>query len=274
MSNIIRILRTPFPSPKRTFKKFFLILLLGAFCSLFIFLYNPFGIADQAGEFYVNFLLFSLGIVFALSIIFMEWVIPWLLPSYFKKWNIGKALFWYTLVLLFAGTVNFIYKNVLGGFREFTFFELLFVLARTLVISGTVALIIVGFYQLLNKKNIARLVSGEQFTIKASDGKSYNLNLSQILYLCSDDNYVDIHYLENDDRKKLIVRSSLKYLEAQLVNPISPIKRCHRQFLINTSRVTIQKSTSRSMLLKLSGQPDSIPVSSQYVKEIKTAIAH
>ncbi|MEM8998659.1 MAG: LytTR family DNA-binding domain-containing protein [Bacteroidota bacterium] len=249
-------------------------MLLGVCGSLFIFLYNPFEIAEQAGDLFVNLLLFSLGVVFALAIIFMEWAIPWLFPRYFKKWNIGKALLWYTFVFLFAGTINFIYKSYLGGFREFTLLEWVFVLARTLAISGTVAFFIVGLYQLLNKNKLARLVSGEQFTIKASDGKSYNLNLNQILYLSSDDNYVDIHYLENKVRKKLIVRSSLKYLEAQLVNPISPIQRCHRQFLINTSKFTIQRATSRSMLLELLGQSDSIPVSSQYVKDIKAAIVH
>ena len=204
----------------------------------------------------------------------MEWVFPWLFPGFFKKWNIGKALLWYTLVFLFAGTVNFLYKSYLGGFREFTVQEWVFVLARTLAISGTVAFFIVGIYQLLNRNKLVGLVSGEQFTFKASDGKSYTLNLSQILYLSSDDNYVDIHYLEGDVRKKLIVRSSLKHLEAQLVNPISPIQKCHRQYLINTSKVAIQKSTSRSMLLELSGQRDSIPVSSQYVKEIKATLVH
>ena len=272
--NILKLLKVPFPPPKRSLKKFLFIGLLGIGGSLFILLYNPFEIARQAGELSTNLLLFSLGAVFALSIIFMEWLFPWLFPHLFKKWNIGKALLWYTLVFLFAGTINFLYKSYLAGFRDFTLQEWVFVLARTLAISSTVAFFIVGLYQLLNRNKLARLVSGEQFTIKASDGKSYSLNLNQILYLSSDDNYVDIHYVEDDVRKKLIVRSSLKYLEAQLVNPISPIQRCHRQYLINTEQVAIQKSTSRSMLLKLLDQPDSIPVSSQYVKDIKTAIVH
>lgn len=271
---ISKLLKVPFPPPQRSLKKFFFIMLLGICGSLFIFLYNPFEIAEQAGDLYINILLFSLGVVFALSIIFMEWVIPWLFPRFFKNWNIGKALFWYTLVFLFAGSINFLYKSYLGGFEDFTFLEWVFVLARTLAISGTVAFFIVGLYQLLNRNKLARLVSGEHFTIKASDGKSYSLNLNQILYLSSDDNYVDIHYLENNHRKKLIVRSSLKHLEAQLVNPISPIKRCHRKFLINTDRVIVKKATSRSMLLELSGQPDSIAVSSQYVKDIKATIVH
>ncbi len=272
--NIAKLLKVPFPAPRRSLKKFLFIILLGICGSVFILLYNPFEIAEQAGSIYMNLLLFSLGLVFALAIIFMEWAIPWLFPKYFKKWNIGKALLWYTLVFLFAGSINFLYKSYLGEFSDFTILEWVFVLARTLAISGTVALVIVGLYQLLNKNKLARLVSGEQFTFKVSDGKSYTLNLNQILYLSSDDNYVDIHYLEEGIRKKLTVRSSLKHLETQLVNPISPIQRCHRQFLINISKVRVQKSTSRSMVLVLLDQPDSIPVSSQYVKDVKGAIAH
>lgn len=272
--NIAKLLIVPFPPPRRSLKKLLFIVLLGICGSIFILLYNPFEIAEQAGSFLINLLLFSLGVVFALSIIFMEWVIPWLFPKYFKKWNVGKALLWYTLVFLFAGSINFIYKSYLGGFSDFTVLEWVYVLARTLAISGTVALVIVGLYQLLNKNKLAGLVSGEQFTIKASDGKSYTLNLNQILYLSSDDNYVDIHYTEKAIRKKMTVRSSLKHLETQLVNPISPIKRCHRQFLINISKARIQKSTSRSMVLELLGQPDAIPVSSKYVKQIQAAIVH
>ena len=270
--NASKLLNVPFPPPKRSLKKFFFIMLLGLCASLFILLYNPFEIAEQAGDFYTYLLLFSLGLVFSLSIIFMEWVIPWGFPNAFKNWNIAKAILWYTLVFLFSGTVNFMYKSYLGGFQDFTLLEWVFVLARTLAISCTVAFFIVGLYQLLNRNKLTALVSGEEFTIEASDGKSYKLNLNQILYLSSDDNYVDIHYMEKDIRKKLIVRSSLKNLEAQLVNPISPIQRCHRQFLINTSRMTIQKSTSRSMLLALLGEPDNIPVSSQYVKDIKAVL--
>ncbi|MEM1259972.1 MAG: hypothetical protein AAGH81_15695 [Bacteroidota bacterium] len=118
--------------------------MLGIGASLFILLYNPFEIAEQAGELSINILLLTTGLVFALSIIFMEWTIPWLFPSLFKKWSFGKALFWYTLVFLFAGTINFIYKSYLGGFSEFTIQEWIFVLARTLAISGTVAFFIVG----------------------------------------------------------------------------------------------------------------------------------
>ncbi|MDT0606331.1 LytTR family DNA-binding domain-containing protein [Croceitalea rosinachiae] len=272
--NVSKLLKVPFPAPKRSLKKFLFIWLLGIGGSLFIFLFNPFEIARQAGELSTNLLLLSLGGVFAVSIIVMEWGIPWLSPNLFKKWNIGKALLWYTLVFLFAGTINFIYKSYLAGFRDFTLQEWVFVLARTLAIGGTVAFFIVGIYQLLNRNKLTRLVSGEEFNFTASDGKSYRLNLNQILYLSSDDNYVDIHYMDDNVRKKLIVRASLKYMETQLVNPISPIQRCHRRFLINIGQVAIQKATSRSMLLELMGQPDRIPVSAQYVKDIKAKIVH
>ena len=273
MVKIFQLLKAPFPSPKRSFKKLFWILLLGISCSLFIFLYNPFGIANQAGDWYIDLLLFSLGLVFSLAIIFMEWVIPPLFPGVFKKWNIGKALVWYTLVIVFAGAINFLYKSYLGGFRDFTFMEFLFVLLRTVVISFTVAFFIVGIVQLLNRKKLATIASGENFQLMSGDGKKLWINLNDILYVSSDDNYVDVHYILNGKREKHILRSSLKNIEKQIVNPISSIVKCHRQFLINTNRFEIKKATSRGMTLLGKASADEVPVSSKYVEIIRKKLS-
>ncbi|MGD1957538.1 MAG: LytTR family transcriptional regulator DNA-binding domain-containing protein [Fulvivirga sp.] len=271
---IISFLVTPIPTPQRSLKKLLWILLLGIGGSCFIFLYNPFGIANQARQsIIVDVLIFSLGIIFSLSIIFMEWVIPNLIPKAFKKWNIGKAILWYTLVLLFAGAINFLYKSYLGGFRDFTFVEFLLVLLRTFVISFTVAFFLVGISQFFNKKELLKISSGERFKIISGDGKIVDFNLNEILYIASDDNYVDIHYLVNDTRQKLILRSSLKNIEEQIVNPITPIIRCHRQFLINTNQFEILKATSRSMILQTKKYSDEIPVSSKYIGIMKKQLS-
>jgi len=251
-------------------KKLLWIVGLGLGGSLFILLYNPFEIANQAGESVLNVvLLFSLGIIFSLAIIFMEWVIPSFLPKMFQKWNFGKAIAWYTLVILFTGAVIFFYKSYLGGFRDFTVVEFFLVLLRILVISITVAFFIVGAFQILNRRKLSLISSGESFQITSSDGKTIKIDLSDILFVSSDDNYVDIHYLEGSAREKLILRSSLKNIEEQVVNPLSPIIRCHRQFLINVNRFEIKKANSRSMTLSAKNQSDEIPVSSRFVESVK-----
>ncbi|MEM9857429.1 MAG: LytTR family DNA-binding domain-containing protein [Bacteroidota bacterium] len=269
---VFRLLKAPFPKPEFSKQKVIWIVILGLGCSLFILFYNPFEISSQTRDFYLKALIFNLGIIFSACIIFMEWIIPKAFPKAFKNWNIGKALIWYTLVILFTGTIIFLYKSFLGGFSEFGLMDFFYVFGRVVVISFTVAVAVVGISQLFNQKRIATLISGENFQIQTADGKSINISLNDILFATSDDNYVDIHYLENEDRTKVILRSSLKSIEAQIVNPISSIYRCHRQYLINTERFKIVKASSRSMTLILNEYADEIPVSAKYVDTIKQVV--
>ena len=267
---LFKVLKTPLPIPKRSLKKFLWIVGLGLGGNFFILLFNPFEIANQAGESVLNvLLLFSLGLIFSLAIIFMEWVVPSLVPRVFQRWNIGKALVWYALVTLFTGAIIFFYKSYLGGFRDFTLTEFFLVLLRILVISVTVAFVIVGALQILNRRKLSLISSGESFQITSGDGKTFNIDLNDILYVTSDDNYVDIHYQAGSVTEKHILRSSLKNIEEQIVNPISPIVRCHRQFLINVDKFEIKKATSRSMTLFMKNLGDEIPVSSRYVESVK-----
>ncbi len=199
----------------------------------------------------------------------MEWIVPRFIPKFFMNWSIGKALFWYTLVILFAGVVIFFYKSFFGGFNEFTLTDFFLVLMRIVIISFTVVLFSIGVTQLVNRKRISTLISGENFQISAADGKTTTISLRDILYVTSDDNYVDIHYNLDGNRTKQILRSSLKNIEDQIINPISPIVRCHRQFLINVNQFEIEKASSRNITVVLKNHQDKIPVSAKYVSIIK-----
>lgn len=268
-SNLSQLLFTPFPRPQRSKKKLWYIILVGLGCSFFILLYQPFGIQNQTGEWLVDLVIFSLGVVFILAILFMEWVIPQLFPRLFNHWTLGKAVLWYTCVILFVGLTMFIYKNIWGGFREFTSLEFFLVVGRILIIGSTVSFIILGVWQYFNQKNIAAILANETYTVTAQNGKTIKLILKEILYISSDDNYVDIHYLADGIRQKAVFRSSLKNMEAQIVTPLSPIFRCHRQHLINIEYFTIEKMNSRSMLVTLDNYGDEIPVSKKYIDHIK-----
>ncbi|MGB3464547.1 MAG: LytTR family transcriptional regulator DNA-binding domain-containing protein, partial [Cyclobacteriaceae bacterium] len=78
----------------------------------------------------------------------------------------------------------------------------------------------------------------------------------------------DIHMLSNGERKKVIFRSSLKNMETQLVNPLTPIHRAHRSYLINIGYFKLKKRTSRLTTIELKKFGDELPVSSKYVDEI------
>lgn len=265
-------LKTPFPRPKRNRKNLMLVVLLGVSASVFILLYKPFGIENNAGDLATDLVIGSLGLVFIVSVLFMEWVIPWLFPKLFKRWTLGKALLWYTLVILFVALANFLYKSWWSSFNEFTWTDFGLVLGRVLGISFTVSFFVLGLWQYLNRKKLSQLTSTENYMVTAANGDEYDLNLSNVLYLSSDDNYVDVHYLESGERKKIVLRTSLKNVEQQLVNPLSPIYRCHRSYLINAERFQIEKQTSRSMTLVLKEYGDVVPVSQQYISSIKSRL--
>ena len=226
--NFFALLNTPFPRPEKSRKNLFWLILTGLSCSLFIILYEPFGIKNVHGQWYYNFFIFGLGLLFILSVLLLEWSIPSLSPSFFQKWTLGKAILWYTSVILFIGAVNFFYKSYMGGFRDFTLMEYFFVVGRIVVITITVSFFILGIYPFFNRKKISLLTQKEEYVINAPGGKSIRLNPKDVLYIQSDDNYVDIHLLEEGARKKVLFRSSLKNIESQLVHPLSPIYRCHR----------------------------------------------
>ncbi|MEM7104927.1 MAG: LytTR family DNA-binding domain-containing protein [Bacteroidota bacterium] len=262
-------LYTPFPRPGKSRKYLLWVILVGLSASCFILLYKPFGIRNNTGEWYVDLIIFSLGLLFIVSVLFMEWLVPALAPKLFKNWTLGKALIWYSLVILFIGTVNFLYKSYWGGFREFTWLEFLMVLARTLGIGITVSFFVLGIWHYINRKNFSLISLNENYLINTQNGKSISLNLKDILYISSDDNYVDLHLETEGIRKKIVLRSSLKNIENQIVNPLSPIARCHRKYLINAKYFSIQKLTSRNMVVTLDKYEDEIPVSQKYAESIK-----
>lgn len=262
-----RFLLSPFPRPKNDRTNVGRLFLLSLGCSLFILIFNPFNIKSQE-EWYINLLVFSLGLLFFVAVYLVEFLLPRLTPSLFQKWNLGKAILWYGFVLFFVGSTMFFYKSFLGGFRDFTLLECLFVIGRVLGIGMTVSFFVLGIYSYFGRKQFSLLSSNEKYRITSPDAKAIELNLNEILYVVSDDNYVDIHLEVDGIRKKEIFRSSLKNIEAQIVNPVSPIFRCHRQYLINFQHFKMHSTNSRKTLIALKRYEGEIPVSKKYASQI------
>jgi DNA-binding LytR/AlgR family response regulator len=135
-----------------------------------------------------------------------------------------------------------------------------------------VSFFILGIWQYLNRRKIASITAKETYTVTTQSGQQVSLNLQDILFIGSDDNYVDIHFETSGNRNKIMLRSSLKNVESQIVNPLSPIIRCHRSYLINSEHFEIVNSSSRSMTIGLKNYDHQIPVSRQYIPSIKTRL--
>jgi len=270
---LIKFLYTPFPRPAKSKKNILWVVLIGLGGSLFILLYNPFGIRNDTRVWYVDLVILGIGVLFILTVLLMEWIIPGIFPRPFKKWTLGKALVWYALIIVVLGANNFLYKNFWGGFGEFTWYEFLMVLLRTLGVGIAVTFFVLGIWQYFNRNRMAMISSKETYRVTTHQGKTVDLNLKDILYIGSDDNYVDVHYRSEDKRKKIVLRSSLKNIESQIVNPLSPIYRCHRRYLINTEHFHVGSPNLRSMTVVLRNYEDVLPVSKQYARTIKKKLS-
>jgi len=65
-----------------------------------------------------------------------------------------------------------------------------------------------------------------------SNTEPFNLKVSEIAFVRSADNYVEIVYRENDGLKKRLIRNTLKNIELQL-KVYSNFVRCHRICIVN-----------------------------------------
>lgn len=267
------ILNASFPRIQNRRKASCLTILAGVLTSVFILWFKPFGIQNETGEWYVDLVIAGFGGVFIGSILTMEGLIPYLFPSLFENWTFGKAILWYSALILFLGLNNYLYKSYWEGFEYMSWSGFSVVFGRTLAIVPVISFFVLGFIQSMSQKKIALLSHQENVRIKTTGGKSIQLKASEVLYIESDDNYVDIHLESEGIRRKVILRSSLKNVEAQLVNPFSPIFRCHRRYLINLKRVYILDNKSRSLSLSLKKYSDKIPVSRSYVNKVRSKLA-
>lgn len=89
-----------------------------------------------------------------------------------------------------------------------------------------------------------------------------------VVFLKSEENYVQIHYVENAKTKKFILRSSMRALEEQMSH--YGLVRCHRSFYVNPDHIKmIRKEPSGVVvaLLKEEGL-EPIPISRKYQEEI------
>lgn len=89
-----------------------------------------------------------------------------------------------------------------------------------------------------------------------------------VIFIKSEDNYVQIHYLDKNRTNKFILRSSMRALEDDLSK--RGLVRCHRSYFINPSFIKIVHRDSSGMIvadLKQDGF-ESIPISRKYQEDI------
>jgi DNA-binding LytR/AlgR family response regulator len=84
------------------------------------------------------------------------------------------------------------------------------------------------------------------------------------MFIKSEDNYVQIHYMDKGKTKKFILRSSMRALEESLAK--HGLVRCHRSYFINPAFIRIVHRDEVGLIVADLNQDgyESIPISRKY----------
>lgn len=97
------------------------------------------------------------------------------------------------------------------------------------------------------------------------------LQISEVVFIRSADNYVEIVYKTGDVIKKKLIRNTLRNIEQQ-TKPYAIFIRCHRICIVNIQFIEKLTKSYHNHQLVIRGYPEEIPVSRQYLLHLREAL--
>ena len=260
-----------------------LFLSIGFGVFLFVLFFQPFPLDNFD---FNNRLLFvaGLGAIVFVFVVLVRVVFPWLIQKYdhgdnetlFSSFMGGFIIFALSSVafafyLLYVGSVNIS-------------FYIMFKVAL-ICLAPPVAIRLYDAYKELKLQNESLIKEKEAAEkqveryeendlnksiefISGYSAENLNLLISDIVFIKSADNYVEIAYKEDGQIKKKLIRNTLKNIEQQL-KPYSSFLRCHRICIVNTHHIEKLNKDTNNHWLTIKGYDEQIPVSRQYLLKFK-----
>jgi hypothetical protein len=262
-------MENPFKKPygriETSREKLVFILVFGLFIFLFLFLFKPFGLAMLETR---SQLLVSLGFGFVTT--FMLFIFKYLIEPLVIKgnWTFGKSLLWGLLVAASIGVANYFYVSIIFP-RMFVFKYFLFAI-WTAILVGIIP-VTIGYIISFNRiyRNALREAAIEpekilwesEVIIRGGNPKNeLKLNPKNIIYLCSNDNYVTIVTIKGDAIVKTHLRGTLSAVESELARN-KAFFRCHKCYIVNSEYIDRVAGNIQNMKIKLKPSGFEIPVS-------------
>ncbi len=201
---------------------------------------------------------------------------PWLFPA-----PTGRLIVaWLLWDLLLVGSTAFLYYNYRGDWHDFSWRSYVgFLPDVALVVIFPIA----GFLFYIRHQWLAsRYIDLTTAQVQApstellhfsseNDKEVVTVARGDLLYLESQDNYMDVVYLHDEERRSQLIRSSLKRIEAM---NIPRLIRCHRSFMVNLDQVRNCHGNRHGLKLQLPGADRPVPVSRRYVEAVLSELGH
>ena len=199
-------------------------------------------------------------VVVSLSRVIMSFVVKKVQFTYpdYVLWLVSDAVVLSIFYVFIAYKVGFV-DNYMSDNPELSMWEALFDIFRKatantvwmLLIPYTISLLFLDNQYLKNRiKEIGdRIPANNIIHFKDEKGEiRLSINVENILYAESSDNYVTIKYINNDKIVDFLLRTNLKKLSDDLRD--TPLQRCHRSYMINLLHVTSIKKDMTELIIQ------------------------
>ncbi len=246
---------------------------IAVFFYFFLVFFLPFGIDNYNPNhkytlgFFFEIFKFAIG-VFIASIV-NEIVLR---PLLVKNTSLKNIILWSMWTLFLLSSLVFYIYNFLGGWHDYLLKSYLDFLVN---VSSVLIFPLIGVFFFFKYRSLQyqierilttkeRFLDKKQFIEFKGQGSKdqIKLTLFNFLYGKSQDNYVELYYLENRKIKKILLRSTLSNLFESINSVV--IIRCHRSYIINLLNVSTVKGGNFEMTLNIDPFDVHIPVSKSY----------
>jgi hypothetical protein len=276
-----KTLNAPYPVSWSPGEALRISLFFGLFVFCFLLIFQPFGLSEGFPENFPHLIVYGLitwGVVFLLEMLF-----PKIFPKFCKEenWTVKKQIFFVLLNILAISAFNLLYTVRLGfiALDLQGFFWSVFVTLSLGIIPVTIVVLLNYFYQL--RINLTEAAKYREFkpssksqdpgTIQIRDANGdpqIDMAADKLIRIESAQNYVVVHWQEENGKNKDLIRNSLSQIEPQLKGS-HHFFRTHRSHLVNMKRIVKVTGNAQGLNLKLSGSDEPVPVSRKNIPDFR-----
>ena len=249
-----------------------------AFFLLFVLLYEPSHLCEllHTGEAAGARSLYSFNISIVTAIIFTVMLLS-RMPFYLMRRHLDMTLGWFSMLcvleIVFISAFVALYLTLMSHGEDgyFAFFgRSLSTLSVVLIYPYVILTLSFTLHHALNATP-----SDSDSRLKFYDNRhqlKFITAASSVLYLEANENYVNIHYLENGNEKKYSLRNALKNVEPLCVQ--AGFVRTHRGYIVNPAHVRLIRKEPGGFYFADIGteRVEGIPVSKKYYENVAASL--
>lgn len=280
LQTLKKIINRPFPIIESSKDKVVLSISFGFFIFIFLSVFQPFGL-DRVEEY--KYLYFSgYGVITSFVILFNGFVSMNLFKEFFspEKWNIWKSFVHNFIMIIPIAILNWLYFHLLEKPAELDYSLINFIF-MTIAVGFFPSIFLIYFFEQklrhtnenlsekVNKQLQSKMIKNLELENINFISQSNSISIPQNNFLCikSMGNYITLYFIEENNIKKEIIRTTMKKIEEDL-STNKNLVRCHKSYFVNLNQVSKTSGNARALYLHLNALDFQIPVSRNFSQEI------